>query len=61
MKQLMVTKDKIQLPGFIDPLDAVRSMMVTNLSMFVADLVPRCNVRDLLPCLQPCAIHWQSN
>lgn len=48
MKQVMVAEAKTQLSGFIDPLDAVRSMVIST-STFVADLVPRCNVLDLLP------------
>ena len=47
MKQVMVAEAKTQLSGFSEPLDAVRSMVIFNLSTFVADLVPRCNVLDL--------------
>ncbi|WP_353090547.1 type II toxin-antitoxin system prevent-host-death family antitoxin [Synechococcus lacustris] len=49
MIQVSVAEAKTQLSSLLDAVEAGQSVVITRRGKPIADLVPRCKVRDLLP------------
>ena len=49
MIQVSVAEAKTQLSSLLDAVEAGQSVVITRRGKPIADLMPRCNVRDLLP------------
>lgn len=49
MIQVSVAEAKTQLSSLLDAVEAGQSVVITRRGKPIADLVPRCNVRDMLP------------
>jgi prevent-host-death family protein len=49
MVQVTVAEAKTQLSSLLDEVEAGRTVVITRRGKAVAELVPRCSVRDLLP------------
>ena len=49
MIQVSVAEAKTQLSSLLDAVEAGQSVVITRRGKPIADLVPRCNLRDLLP------------
>lgn len=49
MLRLSVAEAKIQLASLLDAVEAAEAVVITRRGQDVAELVPRCTVRDLLP------------
>jgi prevent-host-death family protein len=52
MLQVTVAEARTQLSSLLDALEAGAAMVITRRGKPIAELVPRCSVRDLLPQLQ---------
>ncbi len=52
MLQVTVAEAKSQLSSLLDAVEAGQAVVVTRRGKSIAELVPRCAVRDLLPQLQ---------
>ncbi|MBM5793683.1 MAG: type II toxin-antitoxin system prevent-host-death family antitoxin [Cyanobacteria bacterium K_DeepCast_150m_m2_101] len=50
--QVTVAQAKAQLSSLLDAVEAGQPVVITRRGKAVAELVPRCNVRDLLPQLE---------
>ena len=49
MVQVTVAEAKTQLSSLLDAVEAGQAVVITRRGKPVAELVPRCSVRDLLP------------
>jgi len=49
MIQVSVAEAKTQLSSLLDAVEAGQSVVITRRGKPIADLVPRCHVRDMLP------------
>ena len=49
MRQVTVAEAKTQLSSLLDAVEDGQSMVITRRGKPIAELVPRCSVRDLLP------------
>ena len=49
MIQVSVAEAKTQLSSLLDAVEDGQSVVITRRGKPIADLVPRCNVRDMLP------------
>ncbi len=49
MLQVTVAEARTQLSSLLDALEAGEAMVITRRGRPIAELVPRCSVRDLLP------------
>ncbi len=49
MIQVSVAEAKTQLSSLLDAVEAGQSVVITRRGKPIADLMPRCNVRDMLP------------
>jgi len=49
MRQVTVAEAKTQLSSLLDAVEAGQSVVITRRGKPIAELVPRCSVRDLLP------------
>jgi prevent-host-death family protein len=49
MVQVTVAEAKAKLSGLLDAVEAGEAVVITRRGKAIAELVPRCNVRDLLP------------
>ena len=49
MVQVTVAEAKTQPTSLLDAMEAIQSVVITRRSKAIAELVPRCTVRDLLP------------
>ena len=52
MLQVTVAEAKSQLSSLLDAVEAGQAVVITRRGKPIAELVPRCAVRDLLPQLQ---------
>ena len=52
MMQVTVAEAKAQLSSLLDAVEAGQAVVITRRGKPIAELVPRCAVRDLLPQLQ---------
>ena len=52
MVQVSVAEAKTQLSSLLDAVEAGQAVVITRRGKAVAELVPRCRVRDLLPQLE---------
>ena len=52
MAQVTVAQAKSQLSSLLDAVEAGQTVVITRRGKPIAELVPRCGVRDLLPQLQ---------
>jgi prevent-host-death family protein len=52
MAQVTVAQAKSQLSSLFDAVEAGQTVVITRRGKPIAELVPRCGVRDLLPQLQ---------
>jgi len=52
MVQVTVAEAKSQLSSLLDAVEAGQAVVITRRGKPIAELVPRCAVRDLLPQLQ---------
>jgi len=52
MVQVTVAEAKTQLSSLLDAVEAGEAVVITRRGKPVAELVPRCTVRDLLPQLE---------
>ena len=52
MLQVTVAEAKSQLSSLLDAVEAGQAVVITRRGKPIAELVPRCPVRDLLPQLQ---------
>ena len=49
MVQVTVAEAKAKLSGLLDAVEAGEAVVITRRGKAIAELVPRCSVRDLLP------------
>ena len=49
MMQVTVAEAKTQLSSLLDAVEAGQAVVITRRGKPIAELVPRCSVRDLLP------------
>ena len=49
MIQVSVAEAKTQLSSLLDAVEAGQSVVITRRGKPIADLIPRCNVGDMLP------------
>ena len=49
MVQVTVAEAKTQLSSLLDAVEAGEAVVITRRGKPIAELVPRCSVRDLLP------------
>ncbi len=49
MMQVMVAEAMTQLSSLLDAVEACQAVVITRRGKPIAELVPRCTVRDLLP------------
>jgi prevent-host-death family protein len=49
MVQVTVAEAKTQLSSLLDAVEAGQAVVITRRGKAIAELVPRCSVRDLLP------------
>jgi prevent-host-death family protein len=49
MRQVTVAEAKTQLSSLLDAVEAGQAVVITRRGKPIAELVPRCSVRDLLP------------
>ena len=49
MIQVSVAEAKTQLSSLLDAVEAGQSVVITRRGKPIADLMPRCNVRDMFP------------
>ncbi|MFU8884320.1 MAG: type II toxin-antitoxin system Phd/YefM family antitoxin [Cyanobacteriota bacterium] len=52
MLQVTVAEAKTQLSSLLDAVEAGQVVVITRRGKAIAELVPRCSVRDLLPQLE---------
>jgi prevent-host-death family protein len=52
MGEVTAAEAKARLSSLLDPVEAGQSVVITRHGKTIAELVPRCAVRDLLPQLQ---------
>lgn len=52
MVQVTVAEAKTQLSSLLDAVEAGQAVVITRSGKPIAELVPRCSVRDLLPQLE---------
>jgi prevent-host-death family protein len=52
MMQVTVAEAKTQLSSLLDAVEAGQAVVITRRGKPIAELVPRCTVRDLLPQLE---------
>ncbi len=52
VKRVTVAEAKTQLSSLLDAVEAGQAVVITRRGKPIAELVPRCAVRDLLPQLQ---------
>ena len=52
MLEVSAAESNAKLSSLLDVVEAGQSVVITHLGKAIAELVPRCSVRDLLPELQ---------